>query len=96
MRSSREKALPLLSSGVSSKAGPEWWIYSGSVLVMVVSSNFLRIVLYPLGLLFDAEMSAKSEVSNCASVRFFAGIQWARKRPGSDTTDHKIPLKDFH
>lgn len=50
MRSSRENALPLLSSGVSSKAGPEWRIYSGSVLVIVVSSFFLRIVLYPLGL----------------------------------------------
>ena len=64
MRSSREKALPLLSSGVSSKAGPEWRIYSGSVLVIVENSNFLRIVLYPLGLL----------LGTCARVGFVAGI----------------------
>ena len=50
MRSSREKALPLLSNGVSSKAGPEWRIYSGSVLVIFVGSSFFRTLLYPLGL----------------------------------------------
>ena len=70
MRSSREKALPLLSSGVSSKAGPEWRIYSGSVLVIVVRSSFSE----------DCTASARDDVPCGFDARFTFSIGLWRAR----------------